>query len=695
MSAEGFDWEALDARFRAATPLCGVAPEAADWWQAWHAHLAAREEPRWFYTPEDAPAWFVAHWPELTRRCVAVAESLLTDLVYARKFRPVRLPNGDVDWGRNPTKTMSWAGFHYWSWANPLIRAYGLTRDERFPRELATHVRSYFEQMDSFTPELWEGGTPAATDAETRDRITFNDLSAGIKMATFCEAIMVCRRSRAWTPDDLRRATLMCLRLAERIYETYKDADEADYLNTRNFLTSGAAGLGVVAAILPECAWGEAWAPLARRILEVHLMELFYPDGGHRELCTQYHKTGIRDIVFYEQVLAAQGRGHFGSVEPWRSKLLATLKFLAAILMPDGSTAVLNSAAASNDWLVHFIILNKWLRDPELAWHARRWWHAGYVPRQKSIPSLNARLLGTGDAPDPSIPAAEPQATSVLLPDSGVAVLRDTWDENASVMVLDFGRPLGGHAYPARSSFSLYLGGRLVAQSPGSPFTYSDPDYAGWMHTSFSQNMVILDDLNQDQWDEARKERVWCEVLRWEADADGALVQARDAGYLASAGVMHVRTVRLVAGRFFLVHDQLDASAAEQDHLAKWSFQCAAPLREQEGRTCVADGLVRITPAWPETISEIVFGAEGKAVWPEESEEGTGDTYRRLHHARWCAPVAAGGAAEFLMLIQADGEPCQFRAVRREGGSVLADVARGDEGITVSLPGLDSEGPSE
>ncbi|MFC1453001.1 alginate lyase family protein [Verrucomicrobiota bacterium] len=654
-----FDWCELEEEFRQATTVPGMEAGQPDWWQAWHRHVAERAGPKWFYAPEDADR-FAATWPALTARWRTAAAALVADLTHVG-FRPCRLENGDIDWGANPDKTMSWAGFHYWSWANGLIRGYALTGDERYVLETAGHIRSYFEQIDTYEPEPWDGYRGNRDPSAFRDFITFNDLSAGIKMVTFAEAAMVFARSAEWGPDDLRRATLLMLRLARRLFETYRDtASPVDFLKTRNFLTSGASGLGTVAAVFPECAWSADWAILARHILETHLMELFYPDGGHRELCTQYHKTGIRDIMFIEQVLRAQGKPYFTVVEPYRTKLLLTVKWLTSILMPDGSTAVLNSAAASNDWLVFALVVNRHLRDAEVAWHVNRRFSRSYVPRQKAVPPLCVRILGPEDKPDPTIPAAAPARMSTLFPDTGVAVLRDGWDASANVMVIDFGRPEGGHAYPARAGFSLYLRGRPAAMSPGSPHSYTDPAYRGWMHTTLSQNTVLLDDVSQAEWESAPRRRVHGEITRWEETGDSVLVQGRHPGYLLDLGVLHTRTVRMLPGCLFLVHDVLDATAAVTPHVAKWSIHCPEPMTEQENSAALAAGLMRVAPAWPDRIARIETGSEGKAVFPEEDGDTGLDLNRRINCIRWCSPLEPGGVLEFLMLIQPDEAPVRI-----------------------------------
>ncbi len=116
-----FDRDLLDRRFREATALPNTTPDDKDWWTLWHRHLADRKSPVWFYSYETADK-FASQWPALTLRWRTVAEELLQDIQLG-DFRPPRFPNGDIDWGGNPAKSMNWAGFHYFSWTNPLIRA--------------------------------------------------------------------------------------------------------------------------------------------------------------------------------------------------------------------------------------------------------------------------------------------------------------------------------------------------------------------------------------------------------------------------------------------------------------------------------------------------------------------------------------------------------------------------------------------
>jgi hypothetical protein len=248
------------------------------------------------------------------------------------------------------------------------------------------------------------------------------------------------------------------------------------------------------------------------------------------------------------------------------------------------------------------------------------------------------------------------------------------------------GRPVGGHAYPARGSFSLYLCGRPAALSPGSPHAYTDPDYRGWMHTSRSQNAVLIDETDQAQWEAPGLRRVHGEILHWEADADTVLVQGRHAGYLEDLGILCTRTIFMQAGSYYLVHDLVDAARATEDHVARWSIQAAAPMQEVEARACVAAGLMRIDAGWPDTIDSIDMSSEGKAVWPAADEEGRGGTYRQLHQVRWCTNVRAEGNCRFLMLIQPDPSPFRLGLVNTRADQLAVEVKSPAGADTLQLP---------
>jgi hypothetical protein len=222
-------------------------------------------------------------------------------------------------------------------------------------------------------------------------------------------------------------------------------------------------------------------------------------------------------------------------------------------------------------------------------------------------------------------------------------------------MVLDFGRCIGGHAYPARSTFCLWLRGRPAALSPGSFISYSNPLSRGWCHTTRSQNTVWVDDLDQEQWVTPGEERVQGEITRWEEGAESVLVQGRHDGYLPNAGIRHTRTVMMANG-LFIVHDALDATQASESRTGRWSLHCPEPWRSADSgsRAMTAPDLMRVVPAWPEAIQDVETGSEGISAYPGISEDGTTGAYRRLNQMRYRFGIEKGSVTHFAAVIVAD-----------------------------------------
>ena len=90
-------------------------------------------------------------------------------------------------------------------------------------------------------------------------------------------------------------------------------------------------------------------------------------------------------------------------------------------------------------------------------------------------------------------------------------------------MILDYGHPVGGHAYPARLSFVLWGNGVPLALQPGSPFWYHDPMYRKWYRTTMSHNTVVVNGRSQQTRQNGRN--VFGNLLNWFDGTRTAAVQ--------------------------------------------------------------------------------------------------------------------------------------------------------------------------
>ena len=349
---------------------------------------------------------------------------------------------------------------------------------------------------------------------------------------------------------------------------------------------------------------------------------------------------------------------------------------LAELRLPGGFTPAINSAVYAQDWPAFLAAANGFFKDPVLQWHLNQGYHRNHIPLQKGGPGWGNTILNDLCTPKVKGLQAKPLRTSSrLFPDAGVAVLRDGWGDDASVLVLDFGHPEGGHAYAGQASFTAWIKGRPAVFSPGSPFAYSDPEYQPWYYSTQGQNTVWIDGEDQETWRPGRKRRIWGRLLDWEEDRDRTRVRVSHDGYLASKGVRHERTVLFQKGRYFLVYDVLDGTRSEAERVLRWTIRCPDELTEKENRVVQSAGEVglRMVPAWAESIQDVEIGW-GPSMVPVTYQEDMTVQKAQVCHARLVQTLAAGETARYLVVMTAGD--CGNTAVRAEvvGGKVEAEV---------------------
>jgi hypothetical protein len=282
--------------------------------------------------------------------------------------------------------------------------------------------------------------------------------------------------------------------------------------------------------------------------------------------------------------------------------------------------------------------------------------------------------------------ARAPRAASKLFPESGIAVLRDGWGTEANVLVLDFGHPDGGHAYAARSSFTAWVKGRPAALSPGSPFSYSDPEYKPWYYGTRGHNTVWIDGEDQEIWRPGNKRRMWGHLVDWQEGREETRIRVSHDGYLASKGVRHERTVVLSKERFFLIYDVLDARTSEAPRQLQWTLRCPDALEVGEDRevaSCGEPGL-RIVPAWPEDIEDVELGW-GPSMVPIRYQLDMSPQEGRTCHVRYGKTLQPGSCARYLTLLVAGD--CTDAALRVEevGGRIWAEATAWGERHTIDV----------
>ncbi|MBM3891620.1 MAG: hypothetical protein FJ388_21110, partial [Verrucomicrobia bacterium] len=488
------------------------------------------------------------------------------------------------DWAHD-TGDSAYVGFHYFFWLPCLPRAYLLTGDEKYARAFVEIVCSWYDALPDirkFDGTIWN-----------------NQLGSSLRATYMLEAYHCFRASSALTAELHEKLLKVLLGHARYVHDVHMQR-----YTEWNGQNSGAAWLACLGALMPEFRQSGQWKQAAVRIMREHIDRNFHPDGGHKELCIQYHVTGLRDLSLGVRALRATGDDSILQDAGLRAKFREAFAWPLRVAFPSGFTPALNSGVVDKEWLLYMGIGAELFDDAEFRWALRRFAGPHYIPVAKNIATtfpqmdeLFARALSR------RAEERAPACTSLLLPQSGFAVLRDGWDADSLGMVLDFGSPWGGHGYPGKLSFTLWGRGALLAALPGSPASYSMPVYGRWCYQTKSHNTVLVGGKSQRGPFTARLDT-------WHDAGDAVLVAASTD---VNKAVSHSRKVTFVKGEYFLVFDHL-AGGAEDTPLA-WMFHCPQGLRVGN------DGRAQSPAGQPGVL---LLPAEGEAFAGMETGKGHG-----------------------------------------------------------------------
>jgi hypothetical protein len=328
----------------------------------------------------------------------------------------------------------------------------------------------------------------------------------------------------------------------------------------------------------------------------------------------------------------------------------------------------------ATEWLIFAGLGQAFFDDPELRWALRRFVRPGWVPLQKGFPPTCFWLIDEafGAALRDPRPVREPEFRSILLPDSGFAVLRDGWQPDASVMILDCGRPTGSHAYPGKLSLVLYLRGVPVALQPGSPLSYSLPVYGKWCYQTVSHNTIVVNDRSPQP-------PFFADLVHWHDLDTVVLAGAKTDVYRPTAGVSHRRLVTFLPREYFVVFDLLEGGSAGTR--LSWMFHSPQPLAvdaQKRVHTPLGQRGVLLVPARPDEVLEVTQGKGHSAVpvhWTPQYRPA--DSYRDdvpFVGFRKQITAEAGGATYETLIAPVDKvlPPVTVRYIAPRGAAGLA-----------------------
>jgi hypothetical protein len=355
-----------------------------------------------------------------------------------------------------------------------LGQAYWLTKDEKY-------AESFISQATS-----WMNANPAK-----RGINWVSSLELALRSISWLWALHLFAGSSRLTPQfELRLLkNLVAHGLHLQDYLSH-------YFSPNTHLTGEALGLYYLGIALPELRCADTWKNVGVGIMLDELSRQIRSDGVYFEQATYYHRY---TADFYTHLLILARACKIALPAEVEEKLAKMMTHLMWITRPDGS-----SPLVGDDDGGRLVILG--VREPDdfrdtlatgAALYGRGDWKR--VAGRSAVETL--WLLGPDGLIDyEALESSEPDASSTLFRESGIAVMRGGWSDESSYVLMDCG-PHGslacGHAHADALSIEISALGKPWIIDPGT-FTYTaDPKLRDWFRSTHAHNTVTVDDKSQ------------------------------------------------------------------------------------------------------------------------------------------------------------------------------------------------------
>jgi hypothetical protein len=451
-------------------------------------------------------------------------------------------------------------------WVVRLAQAWAITRDERYAEACMSTIDSW---LDANPPGL---GINWASSLEVSYR-----------MISWCWVLLLIRDCPEITGEWVMKVLAAIWRHATHVscYLSY-------YFSPNTHLTGEALGLFYAGVLFREFEAAPEWRGRGLEVLLSEGRNQISADGVHFEQSTCYQRYTIE--IYQHLTLLAE-----------RSKIRIPLEidhtvqrlvdFLLAVRWPNGSIPSVGDA--DGGWLMPlarrapddarglFATSAVMFDRVDFAWAANG-----------AAPEL-LWLLGTdGLAAFTQLPPREPsRGPSRIFATGGYAVMRGTWHDTASQMIVDVG-PLGcpissGHGHADLLSIQIATGGQPCIVDAGNYCYTSEREWREFFRSTAAHNTVMIDGNSQSDTTGPFRWRWRPQVMlrEWRSNPDFDFLDAEhDAFCNLSDPVVHRRRVLFVKPRYWIVIDDL---VGKSRHRFDLTFQFA-PMRvtqDQEGWT--------------------------------------------------------------------------------------------------------------
>ncbi|MBU0638638.1 MAG: heparinase II/III family protein [Planctomycetes bacterium] len=527
-------------------------------------YLRARDNVRFYFARGELPelrAVWQRRLPAAREKLLAVAEQICRHEFSFLGSRENHFA-GEIDWHDELDGHGSWPRTH-WSQIDirsasrlgdikrtwelnrtqffvTLARAYVLTEDERYVRELCAQWRSWLEQNPSETGVNW-----------------YSNLECALRSASWMFALEMTLGWDGWEPELL---TDIVRSLVDQHLHMFKDIIYSEYCIPNNHLLGDALGIALLSLYFPELEHSRRYRAKALAVMFREAPRQIHEDGVSLENAISYHRFVLHMYLLVGLLLEKNGVSVPEAV--WQ-RLERMCTFIMHVRTPSGAIC------QYGDWDDgRTIVLDDSPVDDfvsTLCTGAARWRRADLKAaagefREEALWLLGPSAAGIFD----ELPAEPPTQPSQPHPQGGIYTWRSDWSPTAE-FVLFKSSAFESHTHADNLMVLYSAGGKDWLVDRGT-FTYNGEWlWRTYFRGSRAHNVVVVDGLGQAlahrafRWLKAPRQQMY----KYHATEHfGYAAGATEFRHL-SPSLRHARSVLVVPGRYVLV---LDALASARPH---------------------------------------------------------------------------------------------------------------------------------
>lgn len=428
----------------------------------------------------------------------------------------------DINWQYWPVEDneLRWQ-LHRHKWFSSLGKAYRVSGDEKYAQAWVNQYMDWIEKNPLLKIKKSDYELPENRDKKSlieNVRFAWRPLEVSHRLQDQPGQLMYFIPSANFTPEFLTEFLVNYHRHAVHILNNYSDQGNHLLFEAQRMIYAG--------AFFPEFKEALGWRKSGIDVLNREIEKQVYDDGGQYELDPHYHLASIN--IFYKGIQVAEVNG-FKNEFP--AKYLETVEKMITVYInycfPDYTNPCFSDA--------------KLTKKAEVIKDFKKW--AKVFPENKQI------LYFASEGKKGEKPAYLSNAFKT----SGFYIFRNSWNQDANMMVVKAGPKAFWHCQPDNGTFELWFKGENLFPDSGS-FVYAGNDevmkWRNWFRQTRVHNTLTLDNKNLETTHSVLK--------LWDGEGEIQTLVTENPSY---KDLKHRRSIFFVDNSFYVIVDEAVGAA--------------------------------------------------------------------------------------------------------------------------------------